>query len=316
MKEIIYLDETFLNSFISQAYDGLPVQKQTERTNSVGDQGTDSVAEKGELSGKLNLGFIGSSGKYDTTETNQLTTFETDETKDIVSKKIHDNALDDLENTLKDKNKLFTDVKNRRFGDYVKVEVAFQLNDLDEFLSTLNDTTFTAYKVAVEEELRSNDKSIEALIQSQDISKKDGEQQKREYKKNKNQEIENTDYSFNLIRSYINFATENLPTSIFMKAPNSIIPIDRSNLRESSSSLNFKYNHNELEPKIFILGKVTKKTANTNIFDLRMFKDKGLGSMYEGFNGVFTELFKLFDILNKNEYVISPIAVYFEDDIL
>lgn len=86
--------------------------------------------------------------------------------------------------------------------------------------------------------------------------------------------------------------------------------------KTSSSSLNFKYNHNDLDPKIFILGKITKKTTNMNIFDLRMFKDKGLGTMYEGFNDVFTELFKLFDILNKNEYVISPIAVYFEDDIL
>lgn len=316
MKEIIYLDETFLNSFISQAYDGLPVQKQTEHTNSFGDQGTDSVTEKGELNGKLNLGIVASGGKYDTTETNQLTTFETDETKDIVSKKIHDNALDDLENTLKDKNKLFSDVTNRKFGDYVKIETTFQLNDLDEFLSTLNDTTLEAYKVAVEEDIRTHDTSTEILIQSQDLSRKDGEQQKREYKKDKKQEIENTKYNFNLISSYISFATENLPTSIFMKAPNSIIPLNRNNLRESSSSLNFKYNHNDLDPKIFILGKVTKKTTNMNIFDLRMFKDKGLGTMYEGFNDVFTELFKLFDILNKNEYVISPIAVYFEDDIL
>lgn len=320
MKEIIYLDEDFINSFISQVYDGLPIQRDTEAKNIIGEEGTDTDSENASGNGKLNFAIIGGEYSYSTSEENSLTTFETDETKEIISKKIHDNALNDLEKILIEKERLKNSLKDVKFGDFIKIETMLQLNDFEEILNLFSESTYETFVVAVKDGYKSTIESYEQIIQENRNKNKQLAREKERDLKQLNRDIENeineVKYVFNLFNQYVGFMKNFMPTSTFIKTNGAVIPLDKSFLRKSTNFLNFHYSNNDLYNKVTILGKVTKKVSSTSVINSQLTKATEFKEMYTAMNGVFDEFFKLFDVLNIGEYIIFPIAVFFEDDFL
>lgn len=321
MKDIIYLNDEFINSFISQAYDGLPIQKQSETSKLNSEQGTDTDSEISAAGAKASIKIL--SGKYDytTTETSALTTLESDEAKEIIAKKIYDNALNDLETLLIQKNRLKVTLDDVQFGDYVKLQTHLQLHDIRDFIEVASDNTFNAYETALNDELKDKKTHNDLIIADakQDEKGKIRKQLRKEYeelKTEKAQEIDNTKYAFKMINIYLKLIIDYLPTPVFIKTEQTVIPLDEKFLRETVRSLGFKYNNNLLESEVIILGKVTKKTSNTNVLDDNLIKVEDMKALFGAMNEILDEFFKLFDILNVGEYIISPIAVYFEDGLI
>lgn len=320
MKEIIYLDEDFINSFISQVYDGLPIQRETEAKNIIGEEGTDTDSEIASGNGKLNLAIIGGEFNYSTSEENSLTTFETDETKEIISKKIHDNALNDLEKILIERGRLKNSLEDVKFGDFLKIETTLQLNDFEEMLNLFSESTFETFAVAVKDGQKDSIDSYEQIIQENKNKNKqlarDAERELKQLNKEIENEIKGVKYVFDLFNQYVGFMKDFMPTSTFIKTNGAVIPLDKNFLRKSTNFLNFHYNNNELHNKVTILGKVTKKVSSTNVLNSQIAKATEFKHIYTAMNEVFDEFFKLFDVLNVGEYIIFPIAVFFEDDFL
>lgn len=321
MKDIIYLNEEFINSFISQVYDGLPIQKQNEIKQGNNEQGSNEETKTRSGEGGADVKLF--SGKYQssTTESNSLTTFESDETKEIVAKKIYDNALNDLESHLISKKQLKGNLDDLQFGDYVKISTELQLNDLRTFLDVVSNSTLKAYEFAIDDTLKEEKAKTNQLIEqlpqeNKKVEKNKLNSQYSKLEKTKEAEKKDTEYSFKKMNIYISFLIDYLPTPIFIKTANTVIPIDEKYLWDSVKSVTFKYNNNRLENEAIILGKVTKKTDNVDVLDDSIIKKDELSSMYVSMNNVFNEFFELFNVLNKNEYVISPVAVYFEDDLI
>lgn len=321
MKDIIYLNDEFINSFISQAYDGLPIQKQSETSKLNSEQGTDTDSEISAAGAKASIKILAGKYDYTTTETSALTTLESDEAKEIIAKKIHDNALNDLETLLIQKERLKFSLDEVSFGDYIKIDTPLQINDIRDFISVASDTTFDAYETALTDEITTKKNNIDLVVGDtpEEHKKSIRKQLKKEYDNFKNEketELKNTKKIFEMLNKYLKLLQEYLPTPVFIKTEKAVIPLDESFLRETVRSLGFKYDNNLLDNKVVILGKVTKKTSNTNILDDNLLKTIEFKALYNVINEVLDEFFKLFDILNVEEFIISPIAVYFEDDLL
>lgn len=97
-----------------------------------------------------------------------------------------------------------------------------------------------------------------------------------------------------------------LPTATFLLAENLLVPLKQKFLRESSKDLTFKYGSKNMDLKIVIVGKITRQVTDVTLPDFSQ------EYSFLEFGEVVNYLLKEIGVLQKNNFIVSPIAIYFE----
>lgn len=310
MKEIIYLNTDLIHSFMAQTFRGLPVTTTNEQFQQDEHTKTDSMLKKGQHevhaemnSGKINLPFLPVSPNgtlsYDYNngkEFNEsIALTQVDAGKEIISKQLHDNALNEYINYMEENN-LLSNVETLQngkhyVGDYIKIKSPFNIFDI-EYVSKVIDT-----------KMMTDFLDLGTKIQAQN--------QKGNAKNNaKNPAlltpaVKNGMSLFNLIMNYLAGV---LPTNQFIRIDGCIAPLKKEHLRESSFELNFKYGMNS-KIEITIIGRVTKvfESFNDNYIKQGEFKEV-MDSTTEAIELMIQNI----DFIQKGDLILSPVAIYFE----
>ncbi|HFK6864112.1 TPA: hypothetical protein ACGY23_001533, partial [Listeria monocytogenes] len=272
MKEMIYMDSEFINSFISQVYDGLPVNLESGSKESNGEHATDQSGEKSTTSTQGSLLFLKGKYNYSTDENNQHSVMQTQETQEIISKKMHDNALNDFEEYLVTEKKLKTTIEDAKNGEYVKLTIPFRFIDY-KFLRSLY-----SKKILDSMLIFTNHDTNESLEFLENEAKNASKDQKNEIKhqiKHLRKELEETnkgaEHGFNLMNAMFDVVVDALPTNYYLKEENILIPLKEKYFREDIRMLSFKYNFDNQANLITIIGKVTGKFER--LIDEKYFRD-------------------------------------------
>ncbi|AFC32114.1 hypothetical protein PM3016_5414 [Paenibacillus mucilaginosus 3016] len=303
MKEIIYLDTSFLHSFIAQLKEGLPTSHVREFLEQETQTTLDATQKESthEVSGEASTGsvtipqfFATPSGKgaYKYINKNRLdnsfTLSQLDAGKEIISKQLHDNALSDFEEYLNDDNVYCTtnDAFDKQIdiGKYIKIIHPFEIFDLSYVKKSLDVSIL---------------KEMALLANSGVVPAKNGQ-------KKLNPDVEKGMNSFDVI---LRFLTNILPSNLCIRQGNFISALKEKYVRETNSELIFKYG-TKSSLKLTVLGKVTREFDE---FDIDMFNKGGMFShITESITGVTRQFIDEVKLIKKGDIIISPIAIYFE----
>lgn len=116
------------------------------------------------------------------------------------------------------------------------------------------------------------------------------------------------------VKDMLVYIKEAIPFNSFIKMDNCLIPVKESYLRESIEELAFKYGSENTSIEITLIGKITKKInkKEMNDLDYSNFVDKKSQEILNEFLGFPTNLLGGFGLVTANDYIISPVAMYFE----
>lgn len=297
MKEIIYLDTNFLNSFMAQTHRGLPSASTHEQfeqdtrtdSNSTKRQSTHDVSAQMN-SGSVNIPFISVSPngtvsyKYSNNaqadEVFSLT--QIDAGKEIISKQLHDNSLIEFESYLEE-NGIETitevsDVENLEdiMGKFVKVSATFSVYDLDYLKRVTNS---------------------DSLLDIMRLTQGDTD------------EVNDMKKMFEMVAGLLDYLSRILPTNLFLRQGRFVAALKKEYLRESSNELSFKYGSGS-KIRIHALAKVTREFDN---LEVDMFDgDAKLKEMSGAMNGLSEMILSTVSAIKKGDIILSPVAIYFE----
>ncbi|MBB6689955.1 hypothetical protein H7B90_00925 [Cohnella xylanilytica] len=318
MKEFIYLDTAFLHSFIAQENNGLPTTSSSEyqesetKSNQTGKN--NQLVNEGQVeasSGEFNIPHILStpSGKLKyklgniRTTNSSISLTQLEAGKEIISKQLHDDALNQFEDYLNKNNLLVVAGNKSEPGDFILIKGRFTIFDIDHLSDVMDPEKISfGIELAAHAQLQTllqvaattNDNKIKNHIRSEQEKLKS---QSKDMKK-----------SLEQVSGVLSYLKNVLPNSSFLRIGSFIAPLKQEHLRESSKELVFKYGKSSLE--ITLLGKFTKIFDNfINTEDST--KESPIGGIVS-FLESFDELFSSMGILKKGDKIISPIAIYFE----
>lgn len=325
MKEIIYLNTSILNSFIAQQFEGLPMQISTESQNQITESseksiGTDSKSfiEATGKTGKLNI-----PGLFETPSaelkarlqpgesTNEkMLLSEVEAGKEIISKQLHDNGLILFENFLEESGllvELIDDEEDIELGKYIKITSKFTLFDLQQFSNIFSEEYFDLF-------MNPKNYPENILIEIEKVKSKglnkqrEGEQIKKiqlKYEK----EIEQQVTELKKMVKTFNYVSKSLPSPSLIKVNQALAVLKKEFLREDFLTLSFNYNSDHSELNIVLLGKITGKLSNLEYPDL---SSSSPHALLMDINKIIFALLGSLEFIQKDDYIISPIALYFE----
>ncbi|PEB51066.1 hypothetical protein CON65_09985 [Bacillus pseudomycoides] len=116
------------------------------------------------------------------------------------------------------------------------------------------------------------------------------------------------------VKDMLVYIKEAIPFSSFIKMDNCLIPVKECYLSESIGELAFKYGSEDTSVEITLIGKITKKINKKEIhaLDYSNLVDKQPNEILNKFLGFPTNLLGGFGVVTANNYIISPVAMYFE----
>lgn len=111
--------------------------------------------------------------------------------------------------------------------------------------------------------------------------------------------------SLQFLENALSYIIDILPTVSYLIGDNILVPLKKDYLREGSKDLTFKYGTSSgLE--INILGKVTRVIDDVEIPDFNQDFD------YMKIGEIVNFILNSIGVLDEGDYLISPIAIYFE----
>ncbi|CAM5580762.1 hypothetical protein SAFG77S_09093 [Streptomyces afghaniensis] len=323
MKEIIYLDTGLLNSYIAQIHDGLPTSTNNERNEEVKDSKemeegykSRSFFEAKVSTGEFEIPWVFKSpsgeilgrfqpGNY---SGEKISLSQLESAKEIISKQLHDNALEIFEKHLSNKEELITDIWKSNMeidGSFVKITKTFKIIDFS-YLNSIIQTDKLMGLMFMQEEEKIADmesqsktetnnqiKSRQKVLIQQAKSKLDAQ------KKSMKSSMETTEKS-------LRYLNEILPTEAFLLMDRVIAPLKNEFLREKSNQLMFKYGNNGSSIDITLIGKVTSKVKNVEMPNFNS------GNPFFEFPGIINGILSPFGVIKKGDNIVTPIAIYFE----
>jgi hypothetical protein len=314
------MDTEFLNSFIAQTYDGLVTETSMESAEGVYE---DSILEQGENSnsfiegrfktGELDIPLILKSPSGElvtriqpgTYSSEKVTLSQTESGKEIISKKLHDNALSKFEDFLYENEILKEDNSTVVEGDFIKIKSEFQIVDFSYLENIINPEKLTEFTHL---ESLENIKNVENQFKAAQKSelKNHLKNQLKLLKSKVDDEIKSFKEQLQIIKSAIEYIQDILPSSSFIKMKNILLPLKEEFLRGSSKDIVFKYGGKNTNVDLTLVGKVTKKITETELpkFDNHF-------EFYQ-FSELINYVLSSMNILNKGDYIVSPISLYFE----
>jgi hypothetical protein len=320
LKELVYLDTSFIHSFIAQNNDGLPTNISREMNEEVSEskeleQGFKSGSF---IEGKFTVGefeipllFKSPSGglvsrvQPGNFSSEKITLSQLESGREIISKQLHDNALSQFEKYLTDKN-LAKDISdNPKPGDYIKVTSSFKIIDF-KYLQTVLDPDSL-----IEFAFNESEEGLKKLKEEISNIKNSKEKQVRlaELRHIEN-ELKNAKSSmkkqFDFLIKALSYLSKILPTDSFVLMNKIISPLKNEYLREKPQELLFKYGGGTSSIEVTLIGKVTKEITKTKMPDLN-----SVDALYE-FPSVVNAVLHEISLINTGDFIVSPIAIYFE----
>lgn len=323
MKELIYLDTNFLHSFIAQMQGGLPIavniETQEQRVDTMeqraGQQSSSFTELQGDT-GKVEIPGIFSSpsgritlrvqpGRF-SSETYILSELEAG--KEIISKQLHDNALEEFERTMRNENKLkdVSETDEIEIGSYIKIVSGFNIIDFTFLQEVLDKLLINVILGNVQNEVSAAKEQIDSEPSLTSTQKKARKKELDKYLEKQKAQLEN---ELSYYRDVITYTSKILPTKSFIKVGKVLAPLKLDYLRDTTKSLYYKYgNHNE-KNKVALIGKVTRKVqfSNKNITNPNSFIEN-----IEQIIQSMDDLLNYINVLNKDDYIVAPVAIYFE----
>jgi len=191
MKEFIYLDTAFLHSFIAQKNNGLPNLHSTEFQESETKTSTDGTTkdvvnevQADVSSGTVKIPFVvdSPSGKlsykmnHKRGITSGISWTQLEAGKEIISKQLHDNALQLFEDYLEENNlikRVTTKTEDFVSGDYLLIQGAFSIISVNNIKDVLNpDAIPIALEMAFEQQVQAKINVINNSTLADSIKKK------------------------------------------------------------------------------------------------------------------------------------------------
>ncbi|MBM7607538.1 hypothetical protein JOD29_000782 [Lysinibacillus composti] len=319
MKEIIYLDTEIMNSMLAQLDQGLVNNFSMESSNqeTTGEATQSTRHSSGGLTAgvKVSSGFLpGGSfqlgGKSDAggNESESYTTTFLEGQKDILNKAFHDHALNILISKLED-NELLIRGTNVNEGDLFLLDSQFKFYDFELMKKSLSADFFEKFmlfgispenKMSIEEAKRITGKKNHNAQERQKLD---------EARKivTAHQIISPIINVFDQLNSLGHFASELLTDLSLIKADKNIGLLKKDCLRESAESLSFRTdNSRNAKMLLRVIGK------KNNIFDgnsVMKFAENDI-DMFP--NIMLDIILGSFKILEKNDVLVTPIAIYYE----
>lgn len=279
MKEFIYLDASFLHSFIAQIYGGLPSTFTNETQESRTQTHIDTKQEEilSELHGSLNVAIAKMDAKITPKETRgeSISLAQLDVGKEIISKQLHDNAVDELIEHLRENNLLIDYPDTIELNKYILYRSSFKIIDI-EYLKLLTRKDFNHLLGLNKQSGKSGNKQTGAV-------------------------------SINDIGKILDFFSAIMPSDIFIKQDGILSPLKKEYLRVQPKELLFKYSENT---KVCLLGKVTKEIDSAAL--LQDFEFTSFLSISDMMMGLASGLMAQFEVIKRGDYIVSPIAIFFE----
>lgn len=291
-KDYIYLDDDLLNSHLAQFEKGLLTKEATE----YGTESSDSINGSASATVGVN-GIFGIGAKLQNEFTDGDSTMESEFTKNMVENVLHDYAVDLLIEDCSINN-LIQNLNSSSEGDFLSFNSDFRIYDF-EYLKHITES-----------------KTIKPILEKDAPPVKPGpqasKQAKAEYliqKELYTQNTKNAENGFKMINDFSTMADALFCDSVLIKLEGGIAICKRSKLRLNKAQISFE---NESKRKIKIFGVVSAiknkvDPQGTSIHFNPNDLDK-VSSM------LFEIMLTNFNMLYKNDKIIKPIAIYFEDE--
>ncbi|MGE7874823.1 DUF6414 family protein [Bacillus paramycoides] len=331
MKELIYLDKEFLHSFIAQTNDGLITTKSTE----LQEQRTETHQES---KGAQSRGFTeiqGDSGKFEIpaflkSPSAKITTriapgknfsesfsiADLEAGKEIISTQLHDNALNDFEKYLHNEEliKVIGDISSNltlESGTYIKTTSHFTAMNFEVIEKMLGDHFF---EIILHNFKAEKEKSIQEV--ENDVNIKPAQKKVAIQLINKQfKSIEESQTSeIKQVKTMLEYINQTVPAKAFFKMEKFFIPLKQTFLRENIDELIFKYGQKNSSVKATLIGKVTRKISieETQFPDFSNMTSQPPQNVFGAFLGFPLGILGTFDVIKANDFIVSPVAIYFE----
>lgn len=324
MKEIIYLDTDLIHSYLAQINNGLTGDTTNERGQAIQEEyasskGSTKTTSGGAVvrSGKVKVPLVLETPDGEVEVKVDVSTFQdetsgtvqTEDGREIISKRLHDNALTNLEDYLQT-HSLIKTLDESEENEYVMFQSPFQVFNIN-YLKTITNPE-AMERTALKEYLDKID-SLKAEKQGE-IDKASNTTQKNIIKREYDKAIKPIEEivagqvkEYNYLNFLLDYLETILPTKTFVRFDNSVALCQDQYLRENPNILMFKYPNKKSDLKLTVLGKKTRKI-----------NPSAANPTGEGENFVFDFISILDDLITKvgigkeDDYIISPIAIYFE----
>jgi hypothetical protein len=152
MKDFIYLDTSYLNSFLAQLNGGVVsnISKETQQSRTTTSTHTNTKERTTEFqAGIRSFATAGVRWAPKTGKNVSIALAQLDAGREIISLQMHDNAVDDLVLHLKKGDLLIEDSKLIELNKYILIKSSFKLIDFD-FLKNMTTKEFTQWRVLAE----------------------------------------------------------------------------------------------------------------------------------------------------------------------
>jgi len=283
MKEFIYLNTDYINSFLAQKYNGIPTSTENETSKSIEKTKTEQTGYKThKKSYSLGIPDVIAVTKeiqpqrYE--EINQLS--NTSFGREMITKILHDNSYD-----------LF--FNNIDLEKYTLIEDYMRIYDLTAIADVMGQEFLDIF--------RYNTPSVEEILSTLNRSQRRDSKIKKEAKKMENQNKEEL-RDIELAIKAIKLLSKLFPSDVYVYIQNYFIPFKRRFFREEISSINYIYTS-----KTTIMGRVTGTIGNVLRPKYNNEFDAAINSLYD----VGIEGLKLLGI-NENANILIPISWYSE----
>lgn len=285
MKHFIYMDTYILNSYISQFNDGIVTNIHTEVTDATTSSKQENTTES-QLESKFDLSIPGifktSIGNKDEVAATVTGLTQSQSGKELVDKLVHDNVFNQFIKYIEKNNLLkYNDFS---IGDYISITGTFEFWDLDYLSEILNDDLIELFIKSGMNDLKTNGKLI-------------NKNQAKLFEKSQRDD-------FNYTSDIIKVCKNIMPFTKFMMMNGCFIPLEDKSLRESVSSIRFKYTG-----RITLIGQYTNDYKG---MDIQQGITSAFSQTFNSLDGVINAFLKGSLNIPDNAKVITPIALYFE----
>lgn len=306
IKDYIYLDEDSLNSSLAQFERGLIDSYSSESKTKQSNTNGQSTELSGGFNGFFGLGISGIKHSKTTVEETSA-----DSQKEIINSIIHDYAVDRLIDRCIENHLLNKSVKSSNEGDFILLITDFHIYDFEYLEDIMSESNLELFrKLSLPDDIRKKQVSLNALRKKS--SNRDGNfkaqvksmQDKIDQANMKNEVIFDI---LNTIHLLGKFAKSAFNDSILVRGDNSIFLCKKQKFRMNRSQLAML---NDSKRKISVLGIV--EAVKYNINTLGSF-DKINPNEINKIPSMLSEvLLSSFNIIENNDRLIKPIAIYFE----
>lgn len=323
MKEIIYLDTNFLNSFLAQKNNGLPTTSSREDSEELKNTSEESSGSKSGSSieatyktGEIEFPLIFKSPSGDLKGVWRPGTFseekaiasQTEFAKQIITTQMHDNALEEFINYLGSEESQLKVSDSNEIGTYINKSTDFKIVDF-KYLKKIIDAEAlsTVMLYQSEEQIMKYKTQLESIPKAERSSAQYQELKRQLEIIERKLAAERKEFTGQLEFAQIALSyLDNISTNAtYLITDGFIIPLKQDFLRESGSDLSFKYG-NTSNIKISFIGKITGEIPDSDL-DKRA-PEEFITKIHEMLYTVFISL----NLIKKGDKILSPVAIYFE----